>query len=170
MNAVISTSRTTFLTLELLRPGRPVEGTLGTAAWGLIIDEAARCGIRQVRIVGGSRLGGEVEELSAHAVSEGLSVVSAETDSFGRCGDGYAAVLSDGGVSRCLRSQPVAGNVRERPLGEILAGEAWLRAAGSPCPACGRAGEAPEPFIGMRGSSVRPEREPAEADAEPPHS
>jgi hypothetical protein len=138
MDTIIPTLATTFLTLELSRAGRPAEGSLSTAAWRLVISEAARCGIQSVRFVDASGPGAEVEELSALASSEGLNVAAyAETGPYGPCGNGHAAVLSDGTLSRCLHSPLVAGNIKDKALGELLTAEQWRLVAGTPCPARG---------------------------------
>lgn len=151
MDTTVSTPRTTFLTLELSRSGRPVGGSLSTVAWRLVISEAARCGIREVRFVGAARSGGEVEELSAFASSAGLNVAPpAGTDPYDRCGDRHAVIFTDGGLSHCLHSPLIAGNVRDGSLDELLNTRQWLRTAGAPCPARSRARVSPmtEPATG----------------------
>lgn len=50
----------------------------------------------------------------------------------GRCGDGRAAISSDGDVSPCVLGRfLVAGNVRVTPLPDILSGSAWGEIVGS---------------------------------------
>jgi hypothetical protein len=129
--AIPTTPRTTILTLELSRPGHPAEDSLSTAAWRLVIGEAACCGIQEVRFAGAAPLDREAEHLSAFASAEGLRVTEATPAD--RCGDGHAAVLTDGRLSPCLRSPLTAGDIRDRSLGELLAAPQWYRAVDAPC-------------------------------------
>lgn len=84
-----------------------LEGQRATQATALL----ERLGVMDVgedrlRLLGRGGAGG-VEELCGH------------------CGDGRAAILPDGGVRPCIMARwMVAGNVNDRPLAEILAGEA----------------------------------------------
>lgn len=97
-------------------------------AWQLIIGEAAQCGIRRIRFANASRPDREVDELSAFALSEGLSVAAPpETGPYCCQGGEHAAILSDGSLARCLDSPMIVGNVKDAALGELLATERCFR-------------------------------------------
>ncbi|WP_214409874.1 SPASM domain-containing protein [Sphaerisporangium fuscum] len=114
-------------------------GTMTTGDWENLLISAPDAGIKtvqldeqraeeayaQMKALGVNRLG-PIDRM--RGVGRGASIIqTGVTELCGQCGNGRAAVASNGDVWMCVMSrflQP-AGNVKTTPLAEILAGQIW---------------------------------------------
>jgi MoaA/NifB/PqqE/SkfB family radical SAM enzyme len=116
-----SHARTLTNIRETLRRGLPLKVAI-VELWD---GQRARHAWQQMQALGVNRLG-PIDRM--RGIGRGAAVVRTDVSELcGQCGNGRAAVASNGDVWMCVMSrflQP-AGNVRTVPLAEILGGRAW---------------------------------------------
>jgi MoaA/NifB/PqqE/SkfB family radical SAM enzyme len=127
VHAKITGRRTSFEAtrasiIEAVRRGIPVRAAIVEIIEDQDIAEAEaglrRLGVTDIRIRKSQGLGRAAQSGAGQDVSELC----------GRCGIGRAAIMPDGRLTPCVVGRWLdAGNVRETPLGDLLAGEAWQR-------------------------------------------